>query len=134
VLASTVDYLWEETSIKAHIRAKLKVYTTVLQDVWPEVLRCISRFELLSQMATGGITDMALFAPPTPEPASPSGFTRFRLGLFASTAKQPKLEGVDLIIEHSFGVFATAWRHASFDVSCTDAPLFRSCRESDEWT
>ena len=64
------------------------------QDVWPEVLRCISRFELLSQMATGGITDMALFAPPTPEPASPSGFTKFRLGLFATTAKQPKPEGM----------------------------------------
>lgn len=74
------------------------------------MLRCISRFELLSQMATGGITDMALFAPPTPEPASPSGFTRFRLGLFAGTAKQPKLEGVnlDFIFECGFGSVATA--------------------------
>ena len=81
----------------------------VLQDVWPEVLRCISRFELLSQMATGGITDMALFAPPTPEPASPSGFTRFRLGLFAGTAKQPKLEGVDVILQCEYGGVATAF-------------------------
>ncbi len=64
----------------------------VVQDVWPEVLRCISRFELLSQMAAGGITDMALFAPPTPEPASPSGFTKLRRGLFAS-GKPAKPEG-----------------------------------------
>ncbi len=64
----------------------------MLQDVWPEVLRCISRFELLSQMAAGGITDMALFAPPAPEPASPSGFSKLRRGLFAS-GKPAKPEG-----------------------------------------
>ncbi|KAK9829453.1 hypothetical protein WJX72_005963 [[Myrmecia] bisecta] len=42
-----------------------------LHDVWQEVLRCVSRFELLQQVYAGGPTDAALFAQPLPE--SPSG-------------------------------------------------------------
>ena len=35
-----------------------------LQNVWQEVLRCVSRWELLQQIASGGPTDALLFAAP----------------------------------------------------------------------
>ena len=38
------------------------------QNVWQEVLRCVSRWELLQQIASGGPTDAHLFAAPA-EPA-----------------------------------------------------------------
>lgn len=81
--------------VNPSVPAYQAVRLTAAQDVWPEVLRCISRFELLSQMSAGGITDMALFAPPAPEPESPSGFMRLRRGLFhSSSAKPARPEGV----------------------------------------
>lgn len=83
--------VWCEPFVPVYQAARLPA----AQDVWPEVLRCISRFELLSQMSAGGITDMALFAPPAPEPESPSGFMRLRRGLFqSSSAKPARPEGV----------------------------------------
>ncbi len=43
----------------------------ILQNVWSEVLRCVSRWELLQQLRSGGPTDALLFSPPPPEsPAS----------------------------------------------------------------
>jgi len=48
-------------------RALLRVAVTVgdaLEDKWLDVLRCISRWELLQQMASGMPTDAALFAAP----------------------------------------------------------------------
>ena len=43
----------------------------VLQNVWSEVLRCVSRWELLQQLHSGGPTDALLFSPPPAEsPAS----------------------------------------------------------------
>jgi hypothetical protein len=36
-----------------------------MQNVWQEVLRCVSRWELLQQIASGGPTDALLFAGPT---------------------------------------------------------------------
>ena len=36
-----------------------------VQHVWQEVLRCVSRWELLQQIASGGPTDALLFAAPT---------------------------------------------------------------------
>jgi hypothetical protein len=41
------------------------------QNVWQEVLRCVSRWELLQQIASGGPTDAHLFAAPA-EPAAPA--------------------------------------------------------------
>lgn len=35
-----------------------------VQNVWQEVLRCVSRWELLQQIASGGPTDALLFAAP----------------------------------------------------------------------
>lgn len=35
-----------------------------VQNVWQEVLRCVSRWELLQQIASGGPTDAHLFAAP----------------------------------------------------------------------
>ena len=35
-----------------------------MQDVWQEVLRCVSRWELLQQIASGSPTDAHLFAAP----------------------------------------------------------------------
>ncbi len=35
-----------------------------MQNVWQEVLRCVSRWELLQQIASGGPTDAHLFAAP----------------------------------------------------------------------
>ena len=76
------------------------------------MLRCISRFELLSQMANGGITDMALFAPPTPEPASPGGFWKGRRGLFGGSKPA---EGMLLCISclHWHGFFRLGDERAS---------------------
>ena len=65
---------------------------SVPQDVWPEVLRCISRFELVSQ---SGPSDMDFFSQPGPETASPSGLAKIRRGFFGS-AKTPKHEGAPL--------------------------------------
>ena len=42
-----------------------------MQNVWSEVLRCVSRWELLQQLHSGGPTDALLFSPPPAEsPAS----------------------------------------------------------------
>lgn len=42
-----------------------------LQNVWQEVLRCVSRWELLQQIASGGPSDALLFAAPSePAPAA----------------------------------------------------------------
>lgn len=35
-----------------------------MQNVWQEVLRCVSRWELLQQIASGGPSDALLFAAP----------------------------------------------------------------------
>ncbi len=40
------------------------------QNVWQEVLRCVSRWELLQQIASGGPTDAHLFAAPAEPPPS----------------------------------------------------------------
>ena len=42
----------------------LKRMCMPVQDVWQEVLRCVSRWELLQQIASGGPTDAHLFAAP----------------------------------------------------------------------
>lgn len=47
-----------------------------VQDVWPEVLRCVSRFELLQQMELGGLSDAAIFA----NPAAPAAVTKVKRG------------------------------------------------------
>ena len=39
-------------------------WCTCVQHVWQEVLRCVSRWELLQQIASGGPTDTQLFAAP----------------------------------------------------------------------
>ncbi len=40
------------------------------QDVWQEVLRCVSRWELLVQVAGGGMTDALIFAAPAESPTA----------------------------------------------------------------
>ena len=40
------------------------------QDVWQEVLRCVSRWELLAQVAGGGMTDALIFAAPAESPTA----------------------------------------------------------------
>ena len=40
------------------------------QHVWQEVLRCVSRWELLVQVAGGGITDALIFAAPAESPTA----------------------------------------------------------------
>ena len=61
-----------------------------MQEVWPEVLRCISRFEQVSQPS-----DMALFMQASPEAASPGGVAKVRRGFFSS-GKPAKSEGASL--------------------------------------
>ena len=71
----------------------LEPCTLVLQEVWPEVLRCISRFEQVSQ---SGPSDTALFSQAGPEAASPGGgMAKFRRGFFSS-GKPAKSEGAYL--------------------------------------
>lgn len=41
----------------------LRYNCVCVQNVWQEVLRCVSRWELLQQIASGGPTDAHLFAP-----------------------------------------------------------------------
>ena len=40
------------------------------QHVWQEVLRCVSRWELLVQVAAGGMTDALIFAAPAESPTA----------------------------------------------------------------
>ena len=47
------------------------LFLPAVQNVWQEVLRCVSRWELLQQIASGGPTDAHLFAAPS-EPAQPT--------------------------------------------------------------
>lgn len=63
----------------------------VLQNVWSEVLRCVSRWELLQQLHSGGPTDALLFSPPPAEsPASnPLMKLRDRLLMRAPAAARP---------------------------------------------
>ena len=61
----------------------------MLQDVWLEVLRCISRYELLSQ---SGPSDQALFSQSATEAASPTGLAKIRRNFFSS-GKQAKHDG-----------------------------------------
>ena len=83
------------------------------QDVWPEVLRCISRFELVSQ---SGPSDMAIFSQPGPEAASPSGLAKMRRGFFGS-AKPTKQDGAHLL-----------------DTSVTGKSLLVANSRSQSWT
>ena len=87
---------------------------TFLQDVWPEVLRCISRFELVSQ---SGPSDMAIFSQPGPEAASPSGLAKMRRGFFGS-AKPTKQEGTLLLGLRTMG--------KSFLVACIQVSIMHS--------
>lgn len=65
------------------------IFLPPLQEVWPEVLRCISRFEQVSQ---SGPSDVALFSQAGPEAASPGGLAKIRRGFFSS-GKMSKPEG-----------------------------------------
>lgn len=48
----------------------LKAVLGGVQEVWHEVLRCVSRWELLQQAHSGGPTDALLFAQPGEAPGS----------------------------------------------------------------
>ena len=69
-----------------------------MQEVWHEVLRCVSRWELLQQVHSGGPTDALLFAQPGEVPGSakrkPLSF--FSLRAAPSPAKHEVGEGPDL--------------------------------------
>ena len=65
------------------------------QEVWPEVLRCISRFEHVSQ---SGPSDSAFFSP---EAASPGGLAKIRRGFFSTKPAKP--EGAPLPASFSAG-------------------------------
>lgn len=62
-----------------------------MQNVWSEVLRCVSRWELLQQLHSGGPTDALLFSPaPAESPASnPLMKLRDRLLMRAPAAARP---------------------------------------------
>lgn len=50
-----------------------------LQEVWHEVLRCVSRFELLQQMELGGLSDAAIFA----DRSAPAAVTKVKRGFLS---------------------------------------------------
>ena len=63
-------------------RALLKVADqngNSLQDCWSEVLRCVSRFELLQQATAGVPTDALLFAMPAAEKESAASRLKHKL-------------------------------------------------------
>ncbi|KAL3151968.1 hypothetical protein ABBQ32_001092 [Trebouxia sp. C0010 RCD-2024] len=74
-----------------------------MHNVWSEVLRCVSRWELLQQLHSGGPTDALLFSPPPAEsPASnPLMKLRDRL-LMRSSAPTKHFGGANGRIAESF--------------------------------
>ena len=62
------------------------------QEVWEEVLRCVSRWELLQQVHSGGPTDALLFAQPGEAPGSTKRKPLSFFSLRASPAP-PKADG-----------------------------------------
>lgn len=65
----------------------------VLQEVWQEVLRCVSRWELLQQVHSGGPTDALLFAQPGEAPGSAK---RKPLSFFSLARASPSPKAADL--------------------------------------
>lgn len=101
-----------------------------MQNVWSEVLRCVSRWELLQQLHSGGPTDALLFSPPPAEsPASnPLMKLRDRLLMRAPAAPRPFGGNNSCLLLHpdvlSFTLQHNAvWSRFAGDV-CPDLPLF----------
>ena len=59
-----------------------------LQSVWQEVLRCVSRWDLLVQAASGGPTDAQMFAQPT----APGLTTTTKRRTFFSRSKETGMQ------------------------------------------
>ena len=83
-------FLWLGTIPSCQNPSTLKSMLS-MQNVWSEVLRCVSRWELLQQLHSGGPTDALLFSPPPAEsPASnPLMKLRDRLLMRTPTTTRP---------------------------------------------
>ena len=57
-------------SMRCAVRCSDTCCARAPQHVWQEVLRCVSRWELLVQVASGGITDALIFAAPAESPTA----------------------------------------------------------------
>ncbi|KAL0051487.1 hypothetical protein WJX82_008426 [Trebouxia sp. C0006] len=64
-----------------------------MHNVWSEVLRCVSRWELLQQLHSGGPTDALLFSPPPPESPASNPLMKLRDRLLMRTPAPPRLFG-----------------------------------------
>ena len=71
-----------------------------LQNVWSEVLRCVSRWELLQQLHSGGPTDALLFSPPPPESPASNPLMKLRDRLLMRTPAPSKHHGGHLSLMH----------------------------------
>ena len=70
----------------------------ILQNVWSEVLRCVSRWELLQQLHSGGPTDALLFSPPPPESPASNPLMKLRDRLLMRTPAPSRHFGGILIM------------------------------------
>ena len=66
---------------------------TAVQEAWPEVLRCVSLWELLQQAQAGGPTDALLFSQNKEQPESAKkktgGFFSLRSGFGGACTHPP---------------------------------------------
>ena len=62
----------------------------LLQTVWSEVLRCVSRRELLQQMSSGGPSDALLFSQQPQESPVHSAMSKFRDRLLMRGPSTPR--------------------------------------------
>lgn len=94
----------------------------LVQNVWSEVLRCVSRWELLQQLHSGGPTDALLFSPPPAEsPASnPLMKLRDRL-LMRSSAPTKHFGGQSTLRPHA--VTAHQWQDGHTMRFAAQSPL-----------
>ena len=62
----------------------------LLQTVWSEVLRCVSRWELLQQISSGGPSDALLFSQQPQESPVHSAMSKFRDRLLMRGPSTPR--------------------------------------------
>ena len=82
-----------------------------LHECWTEVLRCVSRFELLQQLTAGVPTDALLFAMPA-EKGSAAGGTASKLKQRLLRGRGAKGEGEDSFAHDSFSSINDMGLHA----------------------
>ena len=72
----------------------------MLQSAWSEVLRCVSRWELLQQLHSGGPTDALLFSPPPAESPASNPLMKLRDRLLMRSPAPAKHFGGQPSLQH----------------------------------